>query len=323
MSLINAGIIGGAGYTGGELIRLLLHHPKVNLKFIHSNSQAGKPIDCVHPDLYGLTSLVFTDQIQQDIDVLFLCSGHGRSRSFLEENKGLDKVTIIDLSADFRIKNKDHSFIYGLPELQKEKIKQTSKIANCGCFATAIQLALLPLAAAQLLQNEIHVHAITGSTGAGQSFRESSHFSWRNNNVSAYKIFQHQHLKEIRQSLKSLQGDFDQAINFIPIRGNFTRGIFSTIYTNVEWSEKKVQKLYQDFYQDEPFVILSDRNPSLKQVVNTNNCILFIEKHDDKIVIVSMIDNLLKGACGQAVQNMNLVFGLEEKLGLELKAVAF
>ena len=330
---IKTGIVGAAGYTGGELIRILLHHPAVQIQFANSKSNAGNYIYQVHTDLIGETDLKFSDQLSEDIDILFLCLGHGDSKKFLNENKVSKNIKIIDLSQDFRLSKQDsqvseREFIYGLPELNKTIIEKANYIANPGCFATAIQLALLPLAAQGLINEEVHVSGITGSTGAGQSFSETSHFSWRNNNISAYKIFEHQHLKEISQSLKSLQPSFgadshEEKINFIPFRGNFTRGIFCTSYLKCDLSKEEADILYGKFYEYHPFIQISKSNPDLKQVVNTNKCVLYIEKHKDKLVVISMIDNLLKGASGQAVQNMNLMFGLNEKTGLALKAMAF
>lgn len=319
--MIQVGIIGGGGYTAGELIRLLLYHPKAQLRFIHSNSQAGKALSAVHEDLIGECDFQFTADIDWEVDVLFLCMGHGQSRSFLEQHSPLpESLTIIDLSQDYRL---DDSFVYGLPELNREAIRRSDRIANCGCFATAIQLALLPLAQAGALSDEVHIHAITGATGAGQSPSATTHFSWRNNNVSVYKAFRHQHLAEIQRSLQQLQAGFAQPLNFIPVRGNFSRGIFASIYTKVEGSEDELYQLYEDFYQEAPFTIVSRDNPHLKQVVNTNKCILYLERYDDKLLIISAIDNLLKGASGQAVENMNLVFGLPQTSGLSLKAAAF
>lgn len=318
--MIQVGIIGGAGYTAGELIRILSYHPAVAINYIHSSSQSGKQVSSIHQDLVGEVFLTFTDQIHFDIDVLFLCMGHGRSKTFLAENSIPDHVLLIDLSRDFRLE--DH-FVYGLPELNKSAIQQSKRIANCGCFATAIQLALLPLAAQQLLQEAVHIHAITGSTGAGQSPSATTHFSWRNNNVSIYKAFKHQHLAEIERSLTQLDPQFQQSLNFLPVRGAFTRGIFASAYTTTSLSEAELYELYQSFYKQAPFVWISEENPSLKQVVNTNKCLLHLEKHEDKVLIISMIDNLIKGASGQAVQNMNLALGLEETAGLHLKAMAF
>lgn len=322
--MIKAGIIGGAGYTGGELIRILLYHPNVQIQFIHSVSNAGNPIIDVHTNLIGETDLVFTNEIDfSKINVLFFCMGHGKSIAFLEKYEVPRSVKIIDLSRDFRLKAPTHNYIYGLPELNKALIQETNFLANCGCFATAIQLALLPLAKEKALKDDVHIHAITGSTGAGQKPRTTTHFSWRNNNLSIYKAFKHQHLGEITQSLKQLQPDLDVDLNFLPLRGNFPRGIFASLYTKTDLSETAAKVLYQDYYKNEPFVVLSNKNPNLKQVVNTNKCVLFLEKHEDKLLIISMIDNLIKGASGQAVQNMNLMFGLEETTGLHLKGVAF
>jgi N-acetyl-gamma-glutamyl-phosphate reductase len=323
--MINVGIIGGAGYTAGELIRILLYHPNVQLNYIHSKSQAGKPVTAIHGDLIGETELVFTDQPPAGTDALFLCMGHGESVTWMREHAALaEKCAIIDLSHDFRIKASGHQFVYGLPELQRTAIQEARHIANPGCFATAIQLALLPLAHAGLLNEEVHVHAITGSTGAGQKPTHTSHFSWRNNNVSVYKAFDHQHLAEIRQSLNQLSPTgFSQPLNFIPMRGNFTRGIMATAYTTSILSTQQLTELYQQYYADAPFTCMATENPDLKQVVNTNKCILFAEQHQGKALIISMIDNLLKGASGQAVQNMNLVFGFPETAGLWLKPIAF
>ena len=320
--MIKTGIIGGAGYTAGELLRLLVRHPETETVFVNSASNAGNRISDVHTDLLGETNLCFTDQLPlSDIDALFLCSAHGDSRKFLHANALPSRVKIIDLSTDYR--DESGGFVYGLPELNKERIRKANKIANPGCFATAIQLALLPLAANGLLQDEVHVNAITGSTGAGVKPSATSHFSWRNNNISVYKAFEHQHLAEITQTMSQLQRNFDKAINFIPVRGDFTRGIFATAYTDCALSLNEVQNLYGTYYQDAAFTFMTDKNPDLKQVVNTNKAILHLEKHGDKIMIISIIDNLLKGASGQAVQNMNLMFGLPEKTGLELKSAGF
>lgn len=329
MSTIKAGIIGGAGYTGGEMIRILINHPNVEIKFINSRSNAGKNVSQLHTDLLGDTDLKFSSDLSQDIDILFLCVGHGEAKKFLDENKISEKIKIIDLSQDFRLKPLANSqqpigeFVYGLPELNKEKIKKANNIANPGCFATCIQLGLLPLAANKLLNEEVHISATTGSTGAGQSLSATSHFSWRNNNLSVYKAFEHQHLKEINQSLQQLQNNFVKAINFIPHRGDFTRGILASMYVNSDLSLEKATELYSNYYEQHPFTHLSKTNIDLKQVVNTNKCLLYLEKHNDKLFIISIIDNLLKGASGQAVQNMNLMFGLDETAGLKLKPVAF
>ena len=321
--MIKVGIVGGAGYTAGELLRILLTHPNVEITCVQSTSNAGNPVAAVHTDLLGDTDLTFAPALNTDIvDVIFLCMGHGKSVEFLSENNIPGHIKIIDLSHDYRLEREGNDFVYGLPELNMEAIKSANKIANPGCFATAIQLALLPMAAAGKLK-EVHVNAITGSTGAGQKPTSTSHFSWRNNNISVYKAFGHQHLGEINQSLKQLQNDFDQPVNFIPVRGNFSRGIMATAYTECDLSQEEATRLYKEYYKEHPFVTVSDTNPNLKQVVNTNKGIVFVEKHDNKLLIISMIDNLVKGASGQAVHNMNLMFGLEEKAGLRLKSVAF
>ncbi len=322
--MIKAGIIGGAGYTAGELIRILLNHPQVELVFVNSTSNAGNKLTDVHGGLLGETDMSFTDQLPYDkIDVLFFCTAHGDTKKFLDANDIPNHLKIIDLSTDYRHKAVGNNFIYGLPELNKEEIKQSSYVANPGCFATAIQLGLLPLAKANKLTSEIHVNAITGSTGAGVKPSATSHFSWRENNISVYKAFEHQHLTEIKQSLNQLQENFNGDINFIPVRGNFTRGIFVSTYLNYDGTIEDAEKLYKDYYKDSPFTIISDKNIDLKQVVNTNKCVLHLEKHGNKLLILSCIDNLVKGASGQAVHNMNLIFGLEETIGLNLKASAF
>ena len=322
--MIKAGIIGGAGYTAGELIRLLINHPQVELVFVNSTSNAGNKLTDVHGGLLGETEMTFTDQLPyNEIDVLFFCTAHGDTKKFLDSNNVPENLKIIDLSTDYRKESPEHEFVYGLPELNKERIKKAKRIANPGCFATAIQLALLPLAKAQLLNTEVHVNAITGSTGAGVKPSATSHFSWRENNISVYKAFEHQHLGEIRQSLNQLQSSFSEDINFIPVRGNFTRGIFASIYLNFAETQEDAVKLYKDFYKDSPFVIITDKNPDLKQVVNTNKSALYVEKHGNKLLILSCIDNLVKGASGQAVHNLNLIFGLEETEGLKLKATGF
>ncbi|WP_165020471.1 N-acetyl-gamma-glutamyl-phosphate reductase [Dysgonomonas sp. ZJ279] len=322
--MIKAGIIGGAGYTAGELIRILLNHPQVELVFVNSTSNAGNKLTDVHGGLLGETDLTFTDQLPYDkINVLFSCSAHGDTKKFLEANDVPQDLKIIDLSTDYRHKAEGNDFVYGLPELNKEEIKKASRIANPGCFATAIQLGLLPLAKAKLLNTEIHVNAITGSTGAGVKPSATSHFSWRENNISVYKAFGHQHLTEIKESLTQLQNSFREDISFIPVRGNFTRGIFVTTYLKFDGTLEEAEKLYLDFYKDSPFVIISDKNIDLKQVVNTNKCALHLEKHGNKLLILSCIDNLIKGASGQAVHNMNLIFGLDETIGLKLKSAAF
>jgi N-acetyl-gamma-glutamyl-phosphate reductase len=322
--MINVGIIGGAGYTAGELLRILINHPYVSISFVQSSSNAGNLVTDVHTDLLGDTTLKFTDQLPlEKADVVFLCMGHGRSKQLIENHLFPEKLKIIDLSHDFRLKSMGNDFVYGLPELNREGIRKADKIANPGCFATGIELAVLPLAAKGLLKGNIHVNAITGSTGAGQKPSKTSHFSWREGNVSAYKIFSHQHEAEIMQSLKQLQPEYSYDLNFIPVRGNHTRGIFVTAYTRFDETVEKAVDIYSDFYKDHPFVILSGENPSLKQVVNTNKAILYFEKCSGMLIIISLTDNLIKGASGQAVQNMNLMFGLEEKAGLALKPVGF
>ena len=324
MTKIKAGIIGGAGYTAGELIRILINHPNVEIAFVNSSSNAGNPITDVHSGLIGETDLVFTSELPfGEVDALFLCSAHGDSKKFMDNNVVPISIKIIDLSTDYRAKSPNHDFVYGLPELNRDEIRSATRVANPGCFATAIQLALFPLAAAGLLTDEIHVNAITGSTGAGVKPSETLHFSWRNNNISMYKPFSHQHLEEIGQSLRQLQPGFKKVVNFIPVRGNFARGIYATTYTQCSLNLEDAKKLYADFYKDAAFTFVVDKNPDLKQVVNTNKGIVYLEKHGDKLLIVSMIDNLLKGASGQAVQNMNLMFGLDEKMGLGLKSIGF
>jgi N-acetyl-gamma-glutamyl-phosphate reductase len=326
MIKIKAGIVGGAGYTGGELIRLLINHPHAEISYIHSKSNSGNPVYKVHQDLLGETDLLFTGELSNDIDVLFLCVGHGEARKFLEANKIPDTVKIIDLSQDFRLPHTasiaHHKFIYGLPELNRDKIRNAHHIANPGCFATAIQLGLLPLAKAGLLE-EVHTTGITGSTGAGQSLTSSSHFSWRANNIQAYKTLTHQHLHEIGVSLKQLSPHQEIDLNFVPWRGDFTRGIFISSQLSCNLSGEELIKLFEDFYSNHPFTIISHEAIFLKQVVNTNKCFIQLEKVADKLVVHSAIDNLLKGASGQAVQNMNLMFGIDEKAGLGLKANFF
>ena len=324
MTKIKVGVIGGAGYTAGELLRILIHHPAVEIVFVNSTSNAGNSIADIHSGLIGETNLVFTSELPFiEVDALFLCSAHGDSKKFIDSTEIPASVKIIDLSTDYRAKSPQHDFVYGLPELNRNDICAASRIANPGCFATAIQLALFPLAAAGLLTDEIHVNAITGSTGAGVKPSDTSHFSWRNNNISIYKPFGHQHLDEIGQSLRQLQPGFFKTVNFIPVRGNFARGIYATSYTTCDLNIEEAKKLYQDYYKDAAFTFVVDKNPDLKQVVNTNKGIVYLEKHGDKLLIVSMIDNLLKGASGQAVQNMNLMFGIDEKMGLGLKAIGF
>ncbi|MGE5394892.1 MAG: N-acetyl-gamma-glutamyl-phosphate reductase [Candidatus Saccharibacteria bacterium] len=322
--MINVGIIGGAGYTAGELIRILLNHPEAAISFVQSSSNAGNLISEVHTDLEGDTELQFVAEPDfTSVDVVFFCMGHGKSKEYLQKNTLPEGVKIIDLSHDFRLKKEGNTFIYGLPELNREAIKKSTKIANPGCFATGIQLAILPLAAAGLIKDELHVNAITGSTGAGQAPSATSHFSWRNNNLSVYKAFEHQHLGEIGESINQLQPDFNFDINFIPVRGNHTRGIFASVYTKFDGSQEDAYRIYEDYYASHPFVVVSKTNPDLKQVVNTNKAIVYLEKHGNKLMILSVSDNLLKGASGQAIQNMNLIFGLEETTGLKLKAGVF
>jgi N-acetyl-gamma-glutamyl-phosphate reductase len=327
MSRIKAGIIGGAGYTGGELLRLLLLHPSAEISFVQSNSNAGKPIHSVHTDLLGETDLLFSPAHNTDVDVLFLCGGHDAAKKFLTENDLPQQLVVIDLSQDFRHHATNHfagrNFMYGLPELNREQIKTGRSIANPGCFATCIQLALLPLAAAEKLIEDVHINATTGSTGAGQSLSETSHFSWRSNNLSVYKAFEHQHLKEITESLQQVQSDLNSPLNFIPQRGSFARGIFASCYTKCSLLQEELIQLYSDYYATHPFVSISHHPVDVKMVVNTNRCFLHIEKQGEYVFVTSVIDNLLKGASGQAVQNMNLIFGLDEKAGLQLKPSAF
>ena len=321
---IKVGIIGGAGYTAGELIRLLINHPDVDIRFVHSTSNNGNKITDVHEGLMGETDLVFSDTLGFDgIDALFLCSGHGDSRKFMESHLLPESVKVIDLSTDFRHKAIAGDFVYGLPELNKSLIQTAKHVANPGCFATAIQLALLPLAANCLLKDEIHVNAITGSTGAGVKPGATTHFSWRSDNISIYKPFEHQHLQEIKESLLQLQPSWSSPIHFIPVRGDFTRGIFACVYTACDLQAEEVEKLYSDFYRDAAFTIVTEKSPDLKEAVNTNKCILSPQKYGNQILIVSVIDNLLKGASGQALQNFNIMFGLDEKSGLRLKANGF
>ena len=325
--MIQAGIIGGAGYTAGELIRLLLVHSKVEINFVFSTSSAGKKISAIHQDLVGSTDQVFTATINTDIDILFLCLGHGNSKAFLEKTTFSSATKIIDLSNDFRLSQdavfQGKHFVYGLPELNKTAIQSAQYIANPGCFATAIQLAILPLAANGLVEDAIHVNAVTGATGAGTALSATTHFTWRVDNFSHYKAFNHQHLGEIHQSVDALQENLKSAIHFIPNRGNFSRGIFATLYTKYNGTLDDAKTLFKTYYKDAEFTIISDDNIHLKQVVNTNKCLLQLEVHDGKLLITSVIDNLLKGASGQAVHNMNLMYGFEAHLGLQLKANYF
>ena len=323
MKQIRAGIIGGAGYTGGEMIRLLIRHPNVDIRFIHSKSNAGKPVYAVHEDLIGDTTLTFDADWHSDVDVVFLCVGHGEATTFMDEfGSGFDGVLIIDLSQDYRLQRPGNTFVYGLPELNREEIRGAQAIANPGCFATAIQLGLLPLAKAGLL-GDVYTTGITGSTGAGQGLSPTSHFSWRANNIQAYKTLTHQHLKEIGQSLKQAGGNNSAEVHFTPWRGDFTRGIFVSSQLRCDKSPEEVFALYEDFYRGHPFTIVSHSPISLKQVVNTNKCLIQLEQVGRHLVVHSALDNLLKGASGQAVQNMNLLFGLDETTGLQLKANAF
>ncbi|SDX76104.1 N-acetyl-gamma-glutamyl-phosphate reductase [Lutibacter oricola] len=325
--MIKVGIVGGAGYTAGELIRLLVNHSQAELDFVYSTSNAGNYIYQVHQDLLGSIDLKFTDTINENVDVLFLCLGHGNSTAFLENNSFSNSTKVIDLSNDFRLNADDvfqgRKFVYGMPESQKSEIESATNIANPGCFATAIQLALLPLAKASKINDTVHVNATTGSTGAGVSPMATTHFSWRDNNFSVYKAFTHQHLGEIGESLAELQDGFNEELLFIPNRGNFSRGIFASIYLKFEDSIEKAFELFEDFYKDAKFTHVSKSPIHLKQVVNTNNCFLHLQKHGNQLLITSAIDNLLKGASGQAIQNMNLMFGLNETEGLKLKANSF
>jgi N-acetyl-gamma-glutamyl-phosphate reductase len=325
--MITIGIIGGSGYTAGELIRILMFHPNAKIDFVYSTTNAGKPLSIAHHDLLGDIEMNFTDTANPNVDMLFLCLGHGKSISFLEKNLFSDATKIIDLGNDFRLtKDKDFngkSFVYGLPELNKTDIKSAQYIANPGCFATAIQLALLPLAANGLLNDDVHINATTGSTGAGVTPSETTHFSWRNNNMSHYKAFNHQHLGEINQSVNQLQSTYQNELIFVPNRGDFARGIFATLYTTIEESLEDVVAKYQDFYKDQPFVTVTTTDINMKQVVQTNKCIISLMKKGRRILITSVIDNLVKGASGQAIQNMNLMFGLDESTGLHLKPSGF
>lgn len=323
---IKVGIIGGAGYTGGELIRLLINHPSTELTYIHSKSNAGKELHAVHQDLVGETQIKFSHEMNDDIDVLFLCVGHGDSKKFLEENEVPDHIKIISLSQDFRLREnanfRDREFVYGLPEIKREEIRNARNVANPGCFATAIELGLLPLAKLSLLE-DVYTTGITGSTGAGQSMSPSSHFSWRSNNVQAYKTLTHQHLGEINETLHFVSGKKTPSIHFVPWRGDFTRGIFITSQLKCSETLLEMYRAFEEFYKGHPFVRMSREPIFLKQIVNTNNCFINLEQAGDILVIHSVLDNLLKGASGQAVQNMNLLFGLEESEGLRLKANYF
>lgn len=322
--MIKVGIIGGAGYTAGELIRLLINHPDVEIVFINSSSNAGNKVTDVHSGLYGECDLTFTDTLPLDeIDLLYFCTAHGDTRKFMDSHNIPENLKIIDLSMDYRIESDDHEFLYGLPELNRRAICKAKYVANPGCFATCIQLGLLPLAKHLMLNDDIMVNAITGSTGAGVKPGSTTHFSWRNNNMSVYKAFDHQHVPEIKQSLKQLQNSFDASIDFIPYRGDFARGIFTTIVVKSKVELSEIVRMYEEYYDRDSFVHIIDKNIDLKQVVNTNKCLIHLEKHGDKLLIISCIDNLLKGASGQAVHNMNLMFNLEETVGLKLKPSAF
>jgi N-acetyl-gamma-glutamyl-phosphate reductase len=330
--MIKVGILGAAGYTGGELIRILINHPEAEIVFANSESNAGNMVADVHEGLLGDTDLKFTDEMPFDkVDVVFFCFGHGKSEEFLKEHSIPAHVKIIDLAQDFRIAAPTHDYVYGLPEIHKAEIQKCQHLANPGCFATCIQLGLLPLAKAGLLKHDVSVNAITGSTGAGQKPTGTTHFSWRNNNMSVYKVFTHQHLHEIRQSLTELQGELDASIDFIPYRGDFPRGIFCTEVVKFDGEEgtpsnptgEQLAQMYKDFYADAAFTHYVDKAVDMKQVVNTNKCLVHVDKFGNKAVITSTIDNLLKGAVGQAVQNMNLMFGIDEKAGLNLKPSAF
>ncbi|MDD6541622.1 MAG: N-acetyl-gamma-glutamyl-phosphate reductase [Prevotella sp.] len=322
--MIKVGILGAAGYTGGELIRLLLGHPEAAIVFANSESNAGKKVTDVHEGLYGDTDMTFTSEMPfDDVDVLFFCFGHGKSTQFLQQHPVPGHVRIIDLAQDFRLEAPGNDFVYGLPEINRSRIAQARHVANPGCFATCIQLGLLPAANMQIIKGSVAVNAITGSTGAGQKPGATTHFSWRTGNMSIYKPFAHQHVPEIRQSLRQVQGSLEASIDFIPYRGCFARGIFATEVLHTDKDAGEIIKEYKDFYQDEPFTHYVDQPLDLKQVVNTNKALVHCDKIDDKLLVTSCIDNMLKGAVGQAVQNMNIMFGLEETMGLKLKAMAF
>lgn len=325
--MIKAGIVGGAGYTAGELLRILLNHSFVELSFVYSTSNAGNLLSDVHQDLIGSTSLRFADTIDFSVDVVFLCLGHGNSKAFLKEHNFTESTVIIDLSNDFRLKAdadfEGREFVYGLTELNKDAIKQAGSIANPGCFATAIQLAILPLADARKISNDIHINAVTGATGAGTSLSATTHYTWRDNNFSYYKPFTHQHMGEINQTVAQLQSGFDKELFFLPNRGNFSRGIFATAYTKFDGVFDEIKNLYKDYYADAPFTFVSDAEIHMKQVVNTNKCLIHLHQQGSQLLITSCIDNLLKGASGQAVENMNLIFGLPQVEGLNLKGSYF
>ena len=322
--MVRVGILGAAGYTGGELIRLLLNHPEAEIVFANSESNAGNPVADVHEGLYGDTELCFTSEMPFDsVDVVFFCFGHGKSEAFLKEHSIPENVKIVDLAQDFRLEAPDHDYVYGLPEINKERIEKAQHVANPGCFATCIQLGLLPAASMGLIKGSVAVNAITGSTGAGQKATATTHFSWRNNNMSIYKAFTHQHVPEIRQSLRQVQGHLDADIDFIPYRGDFSRGIFATEVIKTDRPLEEIVEAYKAFYRDARFTHYVDKAIDMKQVVNTNKALVHCDKYGDKLLVTSTIDNLLKGAVGQAVQNMNIMFGLDEATGLNLKSSAF
>ena len=322
--MVRVGILGAAGYTGGELIRLLLNHPEAEIVFANSESNAGNPVADVHEGLYGDTELCFTSEMPFDsVDVVFFCFGHGKSEAFLKEHSIPENVKIVDLAQDFRLEAPDHDYVYGLPEINKERIAKAQHVANPGCFATCIQLGLLPAASMGLIKGSVAVNAITGSTGAGQKATATTHFSWRNNNMSIYKAFTHQHVPEIRQSLRQVQGHLDADIDFIPYRGDFSRGIFATEVIKADRPLEEIVEAYKAFYRDARFTHYVDKAIDMKQVVNTNKALVHCDKYGDKLLVTSTIDNLLKGAVGQAVQNMNIMFGLDEATGLNLKSSAF
>lgn len=322
MTKIKTAIIGAAGYTGGELLRILIHHPECELVYVHSNSQKGKKVSDVHPDLIGDCDLIFTDKVlKEGIDAVFLGLPHGETKGFLESHSFPAETVIIDLSTDFR--DESNGFVYGLPEVKSDKIKTAKRIANPGCFATGIQLALAPAVAKGWVKDAVHISGITGSTGAGKKLAETSHFSYRTGNMSVYKLFTHQHLKEVKQTFNQINAGFNSDLLFVPYRGNFSRGIWVTAYFPFDGTEAEAIEEYKKFYQNAAFTHVSDQDIDLKQAVNTNKCILHIQKEGGQLVIYSAIDNLVKGASGQAVQNFNLAFGLEEKTGLNLKSIAF
>lgn len=326
-SRVKVGVVGGAGYTAGELLRLLINHPQVEIDFVYSTSNAGNPVSDVHDDLVGQTDWVFSSQVNPHVDMVFLCLGHGNSAKFLAANSFSEITKIIDLSNDFRLRAdavfQGKKFVYGLPELNLEEIKNAQYIANPGCFATTIQLALLPLAKHGKIKSEVHINATTGATGAGVSPSATTHFSWRDNNFSVYKAFTHQHLGEINESLVSLQPGLESKLFFIPNRGNFSRGIFASVYLDYTDDLESAYQIFEAFYKDAPFTQVSRREIHLKQVVNTNNCIIHLHKYQNKLLITSITDNLLKGASGQAVQNMNLMLGIDQSTGLKLKGSGF